>query len=162
MRSSAQSLAVTLAVLLASAAAAAPAAPSVPDLQLSTLSGTTVKTGELLKTGKWLLVTMQPNCQPCLALLHGLNASARHVAVEQIVFVVAANVDQTRDQAARFPRLATAIWCSDPDEKLAGSLQLTATPVMLGIHESKIAWRISGIPPQSNDVAALVRNWLGR
>jgi hypothetical protein len=160
MTLSAKALAVTLAVLFASAAAASP--PALPDVQLTTVNGATVKTGDLLKTGKWLVVAMQPNCQPCLALLHSLNANVRRVAVEQIVFVVAANADQTREQAARFPRLSTAIWCSDSEEKLAAGLQLTTTPVMLGIQDAQIAWRISGIPPQRDDLPAVVRNWVGR
>jgi hypothetical protein len=139
-------LAGTLLLALPAIAAEIPAAPirSLPDFDVTAIDGSVTHTSQIVRSGKWLLVFVRPNCSPCTSLLSALDAAPTQDGARVAVIVKATTTNGLASLKAQYPHIPNAAWYADVHLKAASSLMVPASPTTLGMRQGTIAWRLTG------------------
>lgn len=155
-----------LAVLLISpvvvkdAQSAATEAKSLPAFEVSGIDGLPVRTDQLPRAGRWLLLYVQTHCGPCEDLLFRLKKDRYSNMATRLVVVVGSNTQEVQGLAKKFPDLPDTVWYADPLRNTATQLQLRGAPVMLGMQQSTIEWMWAGLLPDAKQLDSLLARWL--
>lgn len=132
----------------------------IPDFQLTTLDGQTIKSAELPATGNWLLVYIQPTSHYCDQLLKTFTAERYPTLATNAVFIVNGTADDAKNMKAKYPDLATATWYADPGRSAFTQLKLHGVPVILGVRDQKIQWSLNGILQDSKTMQSILTSWI--
>jgi hypothetical protein len=156
-----RAMAITLGmVFLVSMAAMAIEPVPLPDIQLTAADGSTVKSSALPTTGNWLLIYIQPRNQFSDNLLRLLKKDQYPTLAAHAVIIVGGSTDDLKTAQARFPDLASATWYADTNRSAFSLMQLTGTPMILGIKQRTISWSLSGILSDVNVAKSILNTWL--
>lgn len=161
---------VMMAVLAASVVALAtgtegapPAAPSrLPDFELTTLDGGATRTAAAVPgQGKWLIVYVQPNCAPCDALL-GLIKRDEHpdLPARMVIIDGGASAVSAGEARRQFAELSDARWYADTTGVGWTALDMSGAPMVFGMNDGMIQWRLSGMNPPKADVKSILASWV--
>lgn len=158
--------AAVVAVLLALAAQQATAIERrpLPTFQVAALDGTAVASPQLAVGGQWLLVYVAPGCAPCDRLLAAFKAWQTPDLLARTVIVVGGTTDGAKAYlAAALPPEVSAIRSyADPLASAWTSLQLTGTPVIIGVKDGAVNWSISGVLNDPRALESAVKTWAGQ
>jgi hypothetical protein len=150
---------LVLVVLLSLTAAAVDPVP-LPDFQLTSADGLTVKSSALPAQGNWLIIYVQPRNQFSDNLLKLLKRDQYPTLEQHAVIIVGGSVDDLKSTQSRFPDLAQATWYADSDKSAFGLLKLHGAPMVLGIKQKNIAWSLSGVLSDVNVARSILNTWL--
>jgi len=130
----------------------------LPAFDVQSVDGVESPSAALARDGRWVLVYVQPRCRPCDSLLSLLKKEDLP-RPERVVILVGGSLEEAKALSSRFPELAAASWYVD---KAGGfeSLKLTGVPIVLGLQESRIGWRLAGVLPKSSDMRSIVLSWI--
>jgi hypothetical protein len=145
--------------MLAIPAAAVDPVP-LPDVQLTAVDGSTVKTAGLPSQGNWILIYVQPRNQFSDNLLRLLKREQYPTLAEHTVIVVGGSVDDLKGVQSRYPDLATASWYADTNKSAFTTLKLSGAPTILGIKQKTIAWSLSGVLKDVNVSKSILNTWV--
>jgi hypothetical protein len=132
----------------------------MPDFQLITLDGQTIKSSDLPAAGSWLLIYVQPTSHYCDQLLKTFTKDRYPSLPASAVFIVNGSADDAKNMKAKYPDLASASWYADPGKAAFAQLKLHGVPVMLGIRDSKIQWTLNGILPDDKTMQSILTSWI--
>lgn len=159
------SLALALCVALAAPVArlAAVERRPLPALTFAALDGQAVESRQIVRPQTWLLLYVQPDCQPCEELLRAVDLKAEPALADRTTIVVGA-VDPAglAKMIEAHPDLAGVSWVADPDRTMAAALGFGGAPVALGLKSQMIEWSLSGVLTASADVRSILTSWMRR
>jgi hypothetical protein len=147
-------------VFLLSMAAAATEPVPLPDIQLTSADGSTVKSSVLPSQGNWLIIYIQPRNQFSDNLLRLFKKDQYPNLAAHAVIIVGGTVDDLKNTQARFPDLASASWYADTNRSAFAQMKLTGAPMVLGIKDRMISWSLSGILSDVNVAKSILNTWL--
>jgi hypothetical protein len=135
---------------------------SLPSFRVTSPRSTSVESSALLTRDRWLLVYVAPQCVPCGTLLASLKGWKTPALMDRTVLLVGAEPAAAQAALAEaLPReLAGLPWYADADAQAWTALRLTGVPVLLGVQNGKIAWRLSGILKDAKSLESIVRTWV--
>lgn len=135
----------------------------LPALDLTNLDGQPVATSQVTMEGTWLIVYVQPGCDPCEAIL---KAAARHenssVADRLVVVARSHTAEEVQAMAERHPRLARTAWYMDKDGEMFTRLRLAGAPVVIGLRGKIIEWSLAGVLADARAVGSVLGSWVAR
>lgn len=132
----------------------------IPDFQLITVDGQTVKSADLASAGAWLLIYVQPTSHYCDQLLKTFTKDRYPSLPASAIFVVNGSVDDAKAMKAKYPDLASAGWYADPAKAAFTQLKLHGVPVVLGIRDQKIQWSLNGILQDDTTMHSILTSWI--
>jgi hypothetical protein len=133
---------------------------SMPDFQLSSLDGQSVKSADLPSSGSWLLIYIQPTSHYCDQLIKSLTKERFPGLASRTVFIVGGSVDDAKAAKAKYDELSTASWYADPSRTAFSQLKLHGVPVVLGIRDKKIQWSLNGILADDKTFQSILNSWI--
>jgi len=132
----------------------------LPDFELSTLDGQTVKSADLPSQGHWLLLYVQPNHQFSDRLLKLLRKQEYpHLATNAIVIVLGTTED-AKAMKLNYPELESAGWYADNSRSVFSQLHLHGIPVIVGMDKKVMRWDLNGVLPDGNTQKSILNTWL--
>ena len=156
-----RAIAVTLGmVFLLSMMAAAVEPVPLPDIQLTSADGATVKSTALPSQGNWLIIYIQPRNQFSDNLLRLFKKDQYPTLAQHAVIIVGGSVDDLKSAQARFPDLALATWYADTNRSAFALMKLTGAPMILAIKQRTITWSLSGVLADVNVAKSILNTWL--
>lgn len=155
-----QALAALLLFGVATLAQAAPARV-LPEVTLYDQGGMVTSTRALQRSGKWLLLVVDPKLPASEKLLKAL--AARQPAAswnEQLVLVVLGDAAAAGPVIARHAKLNGVVWLVDRDLRLRDALAASVSPAIYAMNErNEVAWQLLGIP-QPARIETMLRQWV--
>jgi hypothetical protein len=132
---------------------------TLPDFQLSSLDGKTIKSGDLAMSGHWLLVYVDRKNQFSNQLLAQFMQE-QNGASSRMVIVVGATLDEAKAMRSQHPYLSQAAWYADPSGSIFRALKLHGVPVTIGVSRNTMEWNINGALPDSAVQKSIVDAWI--
>jgi hypothetical protein len=122
---------------------------------------TTVQSAALAAAGRTTLLFLKPSCRSCEQLLGELARLDTPNLTTQLVIVIHAPLQEAAAFAARrLPvELQSVRWFADIDASAWNAMGLKGVPVLVGVENSRVAWKYSGAPTRSL-LDSLMRTWL--
>lgn len=148
-----------LTCLLSLLAAAVEPVP-LPDFQVTSADGLTVKSSALPSQGNWLIIYVQPRSQFSDNLLKLLKRDQYPGLEQHAVIIVGGSVDDLKSMQSRFTELSQASWYADTDKSAFNLLKLHGAPMVLGVKQKTIAWSLSGVLSDVNVARSILNTWL--
>jgi hypothetical protein len=155
---------LVLALVLAASArlGAIPRGP-LPALDLTSIDGQRVPTSQIAMQGTWLIVYVQPGCDPCEAIL---KAAAQHdnpSVVDRLVLIVRSQaVQEVQALAERHPRVPRHAWYLDNNSEMFTRLGLSGAPVVIGLRGTVMEWSLAGVLADARAVGSVLGSWVAR
>ena len=135
----------------------------LPVLDLMTIDGNRATTSQVAMEGTWLMLYVQPGCEPCEAIL---KAAAQHEnpgLVDRLILVVRTDTrEDVEALAARHPRIARMAWYADKDSALSTRLGLSGVPVVIGLRGRTIEWSLAGVLADARAIGSVLGSWILR
>ncbi len=132
----------------------------LPAFDLTALDGLLVRSDQLPRPGRWLLVYVQGDCFACDALLDLFQDPGAAGPSSKVVVVAKGAAEDVARLSAQFPHLGQASWYADNTGAAYDQLQLRGAPIVLGLREGTIDWNLSGFPAGSGAVQSILATWL--
>ena len=149
---------ITLILLVSFALAVEPV--PLPNFQLTTGDGQTVKTADLPAKGNWLLIYVQPKSQFSDNLLKLLKREQYPNLEQNAVIIVGGAVDDMKAMQSKYTELSLAAWYADTAKNAFTQLKLHGVPVVLGIKQQTIQWSLNGVLPDTNVSKSVLNSWI--
>ena len=154
--------AVAVASVVATAALQAIEQRPLPAFEVVNAAGEATPSAMMGPGGKWVLIYVTPECRSCQRLFSAMedwNSAPLNAAT-----VVMIKGDHATVSAYATDHLPGAVvgtrWFADASDAGRKALQLTGSPVIIGMQDQQIKWAIAGV---LNDPAALesaLRTWV--
>jgi hypothetical protein len=132
----------------------------MPDFQLTSLDGQTIKSADLPSSGSWLLIYIQPTSHYSDQLAKSLTKERFPNLPSRAVFVVAGSVDDAKAVKARYEALSSAAWYADPSKAAFTQLKLHGVPVVLGVLGKTIQWNLNGLLSDDKTFQSILNSWI--
>jgi hypothetical protein len=125
--------------------------------------GAAVSSSQLPVSNQWLLIYVVPGCKSCDLLLRSLKSWQSAQLLQQTIVIVGAEAPaaQAYMRQTMPARLQAIRWYADARGEAWNTLQLTGTPVVVGVNQRQIQWAISGVLNDPNALGSLVKTWVG-
>ena len=150
---------IVVLLVLATLGRATPLEP-LPNFDVQALDGNTIHSGDWPLQGKWLVIYVEPRCQPCTSLLTRLTKQDYpQLPAWTIIIVGGGHTDGVAALQKRFPDLATAQWFADPSRNASSALKLQGAPATFGVQNRNIQWTMGGILPDAKHLQAALNTW---
>jgi len=133
---------------------------ALPDFQLATLDGQTIRSADLPAKGHWLLIYVESESHFCEKLLKHFSQRATSPTLAKVVVIVKGTPEEAKAMRAHYPYLAQAFWYSDPSDNAFTQLKLNGIPVTLGVDQHTVQWVNNGVLPDSKTQNAILFSWL--
>ena len=148
-------------ILAAGSAAIAVERMVLPVFALTAGDGAAVASDRLVRPGTWAFLYVSPQCLPCESVLRSIDP-AQHPAFQRrlVVVVAGAGPAAVRDEAARYPGLADAVWLGDASNAIPRQIGHTGAPAIFGMRNDMIEWSVAGVLTDATDVQSILANWL--
>ena len=152
-------LVVAIGVITATVVLRAIERKPLPDFQVTALDGTSIKSADLVKQGKWLLIYVQAPCTSCDSMLKAVDATA-HPDLPERVAIIVGGTDAPRAASivSSYPDLAAATWYADPPAAARTALSLPGAPAVLGLKNGELVWSLLGVPDVES-VRSAMASW---
>jgi hypothetical protein len=132
----------------------------LPNFDVQSLDGSTVRSGDWPLQGKWLVIYVEPRCQPCVTLLSRLTKQDfPQLAAWTIIIAGGLHPDEAKALQKRFPDLAAAQWYADPARNSSASMKSQGAPETFGVQNRNVQWSISGILPDQKHLQSALNTW---
>jgi hypothetical protein len=154
-----------LAVLGAQTAKAIERKPLPLFRLLASDGATVVPSNELPGGDQWLLVYVSPGCPSCDLLLAALKGWQSASLIQHTILVVGAPTAAAAQQYVQRilpPDVSGIQWYADVQAEAWTALQLTGTPVLVGVNKGTIQWAISGVLNDPGALESVVKTWAGQ
>lgn len=150
--------------MLAGAAARAGAVERQPwpVIDLSAADGSTVATSRLVQSGRWVVLYVSAGCVPCESALAAADGLDDASAATRVIVIVTGDVAILTATAARYEKLAAAIWLADPAHALAERVRTSTVPQIIGVRDGTIEWSLGGVLTDTAAVRSVLLHWLMR
>lgn len=132
----------------------------VPSFQVATPNGVSVSSGDVDWSGQKVLIYLRPNCGSCEALLHLLKKDDPGTMVSNIIVIVGGPSAQATQEVDHYPDLANASWYMDTYQEASQALVLQGMPVVIGVRDGVMAWRMNGVMADQHSHQRLLQTWL--
>ena len=133
----------------------------LPDFTLIAYDGSEVASSRLVRNGKWLLLYVNRDCQPCESILRSFDRGEQSGVGSRLVIVVGGiRADALAGVAQKYPGLAAAIWLADPERGMAGTLRLSGGTVVIGVADSQLEWSMADAGPRFANMMSAIRGWV--
>ncbi len=132
----------------------------MPDFQLTTLDGESIKSAELPAKGSWLLVYVQATSHYSDQLLKSFSKDRYPSLPANAVFIVGGTPDDAKATKAKYADLSSATWYADPSKAAFSQLKLHGVPVILGVRDQKLQWSINGILQDYKTMQSILSSWI--
>jgi hypothetical protein len=153
-----------LLLLVAGTAEAIEQKPLPPFRLLAPDGATLVPSNELQGGDQWLLVYVSPGCPSCDLLLAALKGWQSASLIQHTIVVVGAQTTAAAQQYMQRmlpPEVGAVQWYADVQAEAWTALQLTGTPVLVGVRKGMIQWAISGVLNDPGALESVVKTWVG-
>ena len=152
-----------LGVALVFSAGTAAAAPrALPSLSLVDARGAVVADSALTQSSNWVLLVVDADKPLTASVLPRLQRKDGDWAGKVVVVAVGAPSAFAR-MVAHNAKLSGVRWCRDTTGRLLERLELSGTPVLLGVRpDNVIAWQMATIPEMPEKAQAVVTGWTAR
>jgi hypothetical protein len=151
---------VLLILLLVAIRARATQIVPLPNFDVQALDGSAVHSDNWPLQGKWLIIYVEPRCQPCVALLGRLNKQDfPQLPAWTIIIGGGMRPAEVTVLQRRFPDLASAQWFADPARNSSAGLKLQGAPATLGVQNRNVQWTMSGILPDPKHFQSALNTW---
>jgi hypothetical protein len=162
MRSLVVRMSVPLALALWAAIAVAGGPRALPSLALSDPAGAAVTEATLAQSVPWVLLVVDADKHLTTTVLPRFQKKDGDWA-GKLVVVAAGSPAAFERMVAQNAKLAGVRWTRDTSGRLLEQLDLSGTPVLLGIRAGNvIAWQIASVPEAPEKAQALVANWIAK
>lgn len=135
----------------------------LPVFDLTGIDGQRVSTSLVTMEGTWLIVYVQPGCDPCDAIL---KAAAQHdnpSVVDRLVLVVRSQTaEEVQAMAERHPRIGRTAWYMDKEGEMFTRLRLGGAPVVIGLRGKIIEWSLAGVLADARAVGSVLGSWIAK
>ncbi len=133
----------------------------LPAFDLIGMGGESLSSQTLERSGRWLLLYVQPDCAPCRDALERLSGKGKPLSADRIAVVVGgAEPAAAQRLAMAFPSLAGATWYADPTYRVRAVLKLPGAPVALGIRDLTLEWTMVGVLRDRVHMSSILRSWI--
>jgi hypothetical protein len=150
---------IVVLLVLATLGRATPLEP-LPNFDVQALDGNTIHSGDWPLQGKWLVIYVEPRCQPCTSLLTRLSKQDYpKLPAWTIIIVGGGHTDGVAALQKRFPDLASAQWFADPSRNASAALKLQGAPATFGVQNRNIQWTMGGILPDAKHLQTALNTW---
>lgn len=156
--SSKRRILIILGCLFAFAGAMLGAQPGpLPAFSVQRMDGTAVKSSDWSLQGKWLLIYVERGSD---VLLRRLTQQDYPQLAGRIIMVAGGMQPQdAQNLQNRFPDLVGASWYVDTPRNASAALDLHSAPVIIGIQDGMMRWRINGFPADRKFMHSLLTTW---
>jgi hypothetical protein len=165
MRARSAFLASALLLGLGAAAVEAIEQKPLPAFNVLGADGTAVSSSQLPVSNQWLLIYVVPGCRSCDLLLRALKSWQSAQLLQQTIIVVGAPTAAAAQQYIQGvlpPDVGAVQWYADVQAEAWTALQLTGTPVLVGVRKGTIQWAISGVLNDPGALESVVKTWVGQ
>ena len=164
MRSKLTTAVIAVVIALVARRAGAIERRPFPAFQLAALDGAAVASPQLAVDGQWLFVYVAPGCASCDRLLASFKAWQTSDLLARTVIVVGGTTDGAAAYlGASLPPEVSAIRSyADPLGSAWTALELTGTPMIIGVKDGTIRWSISGVLNDPRALESAVKTWVGQ
>jgi hypothetical protein len=149
-----------LSVFLAVGAARAEPLRQLPDIQLTSPQGATVRGAELAMPQQWLLIYLSGNEKNDRQLLALLQEVPDEVTDRVTVIVPGATPAALEALSEKNEKLLNTRWYSDTKRSAAKLLQLSGSATIMGLRASAINWTVGGSGKDSKVLRSLMSDWV--
>ena len=133
----------------------------LPDFTLIASDGSQVASSRLVRDGKWLLLYVNRDCQPCESILQSFDRREQSGVASRLVIVVGGiRADALAGVAQKYPGLAAAVWLADPQRGMVGIFRLAGGTVVLGVANTQLEWSMADAGPQFANMVSAIRGWV--
>jgi hypothetical protein len=154
--------AIFLACLAALPALALDPGP-LPEIKLIPLEGRGRDRVDPGEWESWILVYVQPDCEPCNRLLAELEKAVPGSGMPRVAIVLGGMEPEPAAELRRiYPGLAGAQWVADPARKIYRRLDLPGVPVLVAGRRAVVSWTAGGVPLVGGALRSLLGVWLDR
>lgn len=166
MRRYTRHLTLTLlaALLLAVASSARAQSPegALPAFSVTAPGGEAVASEALAPASQWLLVYLDPSPTPCAELVRLLRKWQTPQLASRVVLVVRGTPGEVQAWLERElgERPAPFKWAADSGLEAWTALGLEGTPVLIGVREGRVEWRLMGVLSRVESLESIVRTWV--
>jgi hypothetical protein len=145
------------------AQAQTPSGRALPDFRVSTGEGRVVQSAALTTERQWLLLYVSPDSPPSEELVTALKAWQSPELIARTVIVVRGTAVDAKEWVRKTvaQELSAVRWYADMDLEAWKALELHGTPVLVGVHNGAIAWRLVGVLIKPGALESVVRTWVG-
>jgi len=148
-----------LSVCLMCAPAVFPVEPvQLPAFNVQGIDGSVSNTSAWPLQSKWLLVYVEGRSDPLLRRLSQPELS--QVAARTIIIVGGLQLQDAQAVRNRFPQLASASWFVDSPRNAVAALGLQGAPILMGVQDKTVRWRINGFPRDPKFLQSVLTRWL--
>jgi hypothetical protein len=150
-----------VALLLSTTFVGAAETKPLPDFEVKTVEGRAVKSSAFTSEERWLLVYIEPGCQPCETILRVFQreTEAGDQSKRVVVVVGGRQPDEVRAMAAGFPWLPPGCWYADPARHASLALKAKGAPVVYGIRKGNIEWTLAGALSGQKNLKSILLTW---
>lgn len=153
-------LVVTALVITAAATTVAAAGRPLPAFPLTAMDGTVVQSTDVMPEGHALLLFVQAGCRPCDNLLSSIKTEKMPAIPARLIVVVGgASLDDVAAMKARYPDLQESVWLADTPWAGWSRLGLSGLPIVEGMRDNSLEWRLSGAQPPDK-IASVLGTWV--
>jgi len=150
-------LILSLHVVFAAAIVFAAEPVQLPEFSVQRMDGSTSKTSEWSLQGKWLLIYVEHRPD---ALLRRLS-QPEYSQLESRTIIVLGGIPLHDAQVLqnRFPQLGGASWFVDVPKNATVALNLQGAPMIIGVQDRTVRWRVNGFPRDPKFLQSLLTTW---
>jgi hypothetical protein len=135
-----------------------PAEPvQLPAFSVQRMDGSASKTSDWSVQGKWLLIYVERRSDPLLRRLSQPEFS--QLAARTTILLGGMQLQDAQAVQKNFPQLASASWFADSSRNAATALNLQGAPMIVGIQDRTIRWRVNGFPRDPKFLQSLLATW---
>jgi len=155
---------LTLVVGLLGAGARAAEDGPLPAFRVLGPDGAPIASRQLTAESRWVMLYIAPGCAPCDDLLRATGTWQLQPRPGRIVVLIRGTVTDAAAYVEKNParKVATVTWFADAGDEAWQALELTGTPVLIGVQDGEMKWTIAGVLNDPKMVDSVVRTWLER
>lgn len=130
----------------------------LPVFNVQRMDGSAAKSSDWTLQGKWLLIYAARGSDGLLRRL--TQPEYPQLASRTIIVGGGMQLEGAQGFQKKFPDLAAAAWYVDTSGSASNALNLHGAPVILGIQDGVVHWRINGLPADRKLMHSLLTTWL--
>jgi hypothetical protein len=131
-----------------------------PAFSVQGMDGSASNTSTWTLQSKWVVVYVEGRSDPLLRRLSQPEFS--QVAVRTIIIVGGLQLQDAQAVQKKFPQLASASWFVDSPKNAVGALGLEGAPIMIGVQDKTLRWRVNGFPHDPKFLQSLLTRWIAQ
>lgn len=135
---------------------------ALPAFTVTAPDGQAVASETLAPSSAWILVYLDPSPTPCAELVRLLQKWQTPQLLSRLVLVVRASPNDARTWLERTlgGDRVPFNWVADNRLEAWTALGLDGSPVLVGLKQGQVEWRLMGILSRVESLESIVRSWV--